>query len=143
MEGEWSNRKKVLVFGLPVVAVVLIIAMVSDTVPGFLQKRIDKNPESAYARDLQVRLAHVYRYTLRGKECYAALSKYVELYGPDSPVYNAQQRADVLYERAHISEGITTRESSRNAYWDFIEEFPDDPRVPDAEERIDSLKYAI
>ena len=136
---EWSNKKK---FGLVAIigAVFLFLSLFTSAGPGHVQKWIDGHPESTKAPWLQLKLAGLYGVTLRREEKLACYDNYLDIFGPDNPIYDEDEYVEIEYQFAVLTAAARSKDIGLRTLQQFMDDYPRHPRYDDASKEWKNLR---
>jgi len=143
------SKKQVLVGVLVLVIIAVPIIFLSSLGPSWMQNWVDEHKSDPGAPRMQLRVAKIYRWTLRTKEEVDAYSKYVRYFTPqESPGnHNPEEYRHTAYLWCRQSEELHLPDEllARRYHWflyelGYLEAYPNDQKVQRALERFRRLR---
>lgn len=133
MELTWS--KILLIAGFFVSLVALPLILLSNPMMDFYQGQIDKNPNTAFAKWLQLAMADACYRTMRPERSSTYYHNFLLKYKDD------ERRPQVM-----LRYGLSLEEASRNAealeiYQKILDEFPETEYAREAQSGINRIRY--
>jgi TolA-binding protein len=125
---------KLFIFFL-MVAVLPFILLSNKTLNSF-QHYLDRHNEAGWAPKWQLKLADIYRSTLREAAAADAYGKFLKRY-PNAPGY-----PEAKYNRAMCLEE-TDKDTAMQEYQEFIDWYPEHELKTQAEHKFNRLKYGF
>lgn len=128
--------KKTLIIALIIMIIVALpFVLLSNTMLGILQGKIDNSTDKIWAANWQLRLGTIYRWTFRVNRGADAYRNFMERYPSDS------RYSEAKLGYAYCLEQSSQKEEAAKEYTEFGEWYPDHPEAETARRKALRLKY--